>query len=150
MTFCATHQHAYINICSECYGSPILDPIRSRNGDMFFYSAYWQCWSRVLAPEGAHELGIIEVDLTPVNSFQDSAWERVKCISVRAHRTARRSGDLLVSELPASVVELMKKRLPPTSALLDKLIHDDLMPQIDWYKYRKVCNGGAALGDILK
>jgi hypothetical protein len=116
-------------------------PVVSRNGDMFFYSSYWRTWSRVLAPEGALDVGIVEVDLT-------GNWERVRTINIRAHRTARKSGDLLVRELPSEALEAMKKHMPG-QAILDVLLHEDLLPQIDWYKYRKVCNGGAAFGNII-
>lgn len=141
MPFCSLHQHAYHNICSECFGT--LAPVESRNGDMFFYSSYWHTWSRVLAPEGKLDVGIVEVDLTGGN------WERVRQINIRAHRTARKHGDLLVRELPADALELMKKHMPG-QAILDVLLHENLLPQIDWYKYRKVCNGGATFANILK
>jgi hypothetical protein len=141
--FCKIHQHAYIEICSECYDGRPFD-LKSRNGDKFRYSSYWRNWSRVLSPMNALPIGQVEVDLTPVttDSLQTS-WDRVARINIRTHRTAPDANEKLFDELPAIIVQKMEQWIP-SSLILDRLLHEDLLPQIDWDKYRKVCNGGAA------
>lgn len=123
--------------------------VKSRNGNLFYWSSYWHCWSRVLSVQGRLEIGTVEVDLTAINPTHAHAWERVRRINIRAHGTARGRGDQLVSALPGIWVDKMHEMLGD-AALVERLLHEDFLPSIDWYKYRKVCNGGAALADILK
>lgn len=123
--------------------------VRSRNGDMFKYSAYWQSWSRILSPLNKTPfIGQVEVDLTEINHLSGHYWwSTVSQINIRAHRTCLAQADILTPTLPAEVFEAMKVRIPDTQ-LLDRLMHEDLMPLIDWDKYQKVCNGGAPLETI--
>lgn len=125
-----------------------LMDLKSRNGDMFVYSAYWHTWSRVLSPMDALDIGQVEVDLTALGVY-GGAWRRVERVNIRVHHTPPESANKVVYELPAEVVQLMKKWIP-NSETLDRLLHEDLLPQIDWDKYRKLNNGGAPFNLITK
>ena len=129
--------------------------MKSLNGDLFVYSSYWHTWSRMLAPNNTvvHRdvrLGMIEVDLTAVNPNSSLQWPRVARVNIRVHRTSRDAGDILTDDLPERIIELMRSKIGEYPVLIERLLHDDLLPLIDWDKYQKVSNGGAALADILK
>lgn len=148
MPVCKVHQHSYVRACSECVMDAYRNGVKSRNGDAFIYSSYWSTWSRVIATKHQN-ISVVEVDLTAVNPHNDSGWPRVQRINIRSHCTTRDKSDVLCYTLPAHVFDLMKSRIPDT-LLLDRLLHEDLYPLIDWDKYNKICNGGAALADVLK
>lgn len=145
--FCEKHQHAFRNACSECVIEDHQQGVKSQNGDMFHYSAYWGSWSRVLRPQFGTN-STVEVDLTAINPSSDYGWPRVLSCNIRAHRTARATNDILCLSLPAHTVQLMRSRTDEQT--FNRLMHEDLLPLIDWDKYRKVDNGGAALANILK
>jgi len=121
--------------------------MKSLNGDKFVYSAYWRTWSRILSPYGALPVGQVEVDLTAVNPTSAHGWPKVSSINIRAHRTAQDFADIVTDDLPDSVLELMQVRIDDQE-IIDHLLHADLLPQIDWYTYRKICNGGASFNAI--
>jgi hypothetical protein len=121
--------------------------VESHNGDMFVYSSYWHTWSRVLRERSGGN-PTIEVDLTAINPTADYGWARVLSCNIREHYTHRGTHDIICRSLPAHAVLLMRERMD--SETFDKLVHQDLLPLIDWDKYREVCNGGAALKNILK
>jgi hypothetical protein len=148
MPVCQVHQHAYTRVCSECTVDAYRNGVKSRNGDMFIFSSYWGTWSRVLRAGNA-SIPTVEVDLTAINPNSDLAWPKVRAINIREHRTARSAKDELSLALPDYAFDLMKSRMPDQQ-LLDRLLHEDLLPLIDWQKYQLACNGGAALADILK
>lgn len=102
---------------------------------MYYYSSYFQNWSRVLLNNFYGEY--IEIDLTGM----DSDWERVKKQIIRTHRTARRPSDKLVMVLPADVEKQMQENLG--HELTRRLLTFDYLPNIDWVKYRKMSNGGS-------
>jgi hypothetical protein len=142
--FCVKHQHMYIKVCSECVIEDHKQGVQSQNGDMFHYSSYWGTWSRVLRTSSGGGDDTVEVDLTAVNL----QWPRVLACNVRSHRTMCARNDILCRSLPAHVVDLMHKRM--SMETFDQLVHADLLSLIDWDKYNKVCNGGAALIKIMK
>jgi hypothetical protein len=146
--FCAKHQHAFIKVCSECVVEEYKQGVQSLNGDMFRYSSYWGTWSRVLRRSSGGGDETVEVDLTAVNPHSDLQWPRVLSCNIRAHRTALASNDIVCRSLPKHAVDLMHSRMDLET--FDKLMHHDLLPLIDWEKYHKACNGGAALNNILK
>ena len=144
----------------------------------FNYSSYWGVYSRVLHSPGrkhsnvdlpAFESGsYIEVNLTPVNGWptDNEVWKRkiygeqgfaehvehqlaqVKFCRIRCHLTARDKKDETVTELPSNVLDGMNNNLQ--KSLVVFLLTSYILQLIDWDKYRKVCNGGADLKDILK
>ena len=129
--------------------------MKSLNGDKFFYSSYWRTWSRILAPMNTvmhrgTRLGQIEVDLTAVNGTSLHGWPRVARVNIRVHRTSMHNGDIVTDVLPEHRIDLMQQMLGDYPVLIERLLHDDLIPLIEWDKYNKVSNGGAALADILK
>ena len=146
--FCTKHQHAYIKVCSECVIEDHKQGVQSQNGDMFHYSSYWGTWSRILRVSSSGGDETVEVDLTAVNPHSDLQWPRVLACNIRAHRTARDTNDLICKSLPRHAVDLMHSRMDLET--FEQLMHHDLLPLIDWDKYNKVCNGGAALAKILK
>lgn len=121
--------------------------MKSQNGDLFTYNAYWRTWSRVLRPM-SQKHDQVEVDLTAINSDIESEWEAVRNIHIRSHCTPPSHGDKLEDELPDHVVKTLRNRFD--EATVQRLLHEDLLPLIDWDKYRKVDNGGAALSQISK
>jgi hypothetical protein len=123
----------------------------------YHYCSYWRTWSRILREPafvgGVLPRGVgpfVEVNLTPIHSFEHDhgGWEfEVKCIRVRSHGTARSHGDKDVDCLPEEVQIKMRESMP--FALYAFLTEADILPMIDWEKYNKVCNGGAALADCV-
>jgi hypothetical protein len=121
----------------------IPQPTRSLNNNMFVRSAYWRTWSRILQERTARgEIYTVEVNLTPVNiSFPHSWAEQVAPIIIRRHMTDRSHGDTFVGTLPAEVIEKMHTFLPFET--VERLLHEDFLPKIDWDKYPQQANGGA-------
>lgn len=113
---------------------------------LFVYSSYWGKWSRVLQYKNGHKPQV-EVDCEPVNLTQEG-WRRVGSILIRQHSTARRQADYYYEALPYEVVETMQENISEIAML--EILHGDLLPLIDWEKYRRVDNGGATLADILR
>lgn len=107
----------------------------------FVYSSYWHTWSRVLQ---TFKVGAIEINLT---ENMPSEWKRVKRENIRKHSTARDRSDKFANELPADVIAEMKQQLG--DELTERLLTFDYLPNIDWDKYNKQCNGGAAF-DLIK
>lgn len=150
MGLCTQHQYAFVKICSECVREALLaGGVASKiAGTKFVYSEYWRTWSRVLSPMDALEVGQVELDLTAINSTVTTFWPRIERINIRAHCTRPEAGDLVVDKLPVEVYQLMHKNLD--AELIQRLLHEDFLSRIDWYKYRKATNGGAAFASILK
>lgn len=109
------------------------------------HNAYWRTWNRSL---GSNQHGIWEANLTPVNaSFGQKEWDRqVASIKIRCHRTPPSYSDMFVDELPTEVLEQMLDHL--STDVVCKLLFADLTSDIDYDKYRAVCNGGAELERI--
>jgi hypothetical protein len=132
---------------------------------MFRLSNYWRCWSRILFHDAHDGRGMekmrekyniprhvktIEVDLTPVDYSGQTllGWDRVMTVNVRCHSTPLGSTDLYRGSLDDAVLQNMAEHLSPKA--MNALLHVDLLKYIDWDKYQKCCNGGAALGNIVK
>jgi hypothetical protein len=72
----------------------------------------------------------------------------VKTINIRRHATAYSNhNNKVVTYLPDSALELMKTWLD--KPLIERLLHEDFLPYIDWEKERKLSNAGAAF-DLIK
>lgn len=116
----------------------------------FHYSSYWCSWSRVIStscPKGPY----VEVDLTPIPSHRDTEakeWERIGNVWIRVHGTAPKRTDKNSDILPYDVMRKMEINIGQEK--MQRLLTEDFLSQIDWLKYEKVCNGGAALKDILR
>lgn len=134
-------------------------PTKSRTTNGFVYSSYWGTWSRVMYYEcrGTQDLKLnydipscvaVEVNLTAVNPTVGLDWERVKAITIRAHGTPYGPKDEVTSYLPDYVLERMREWLD--EALIERLLHEDFLPHIDWVKHRQHCNGGAPFDLIVK
>jgi len=117
----------------------VAHPVVSRNGDMFVYSSYWHTWSRVLKPMRNNPMrgNQVELDLTSHSAVH---WSRVSMLNIRKHCTAPHMGDRVVAELPAEVVAEMTQWMG--AALVERLLHENFMPHIDWAAYERACNGG--------
>ena len=141
----------------------------------FHYSSYWGTYSRVLHSPGRKHANVelpkyetgayIEVDLTPINGwphedqrkmYGDKLYaehvqyqlNQVRFVNIRSHGTRRDAKDEILGCLPANVIEQMKNNLD--HSLVNFLLTGNILPLIDWNKYRKVCNGGASLKDCIK
>lgn len=131
---------------------------RSRNNNAFVYSSYWGSWSRVLFHESdkklARQYGLesntwIELDLTAINPHDISGWrDGVQYANIRCHSTTRGDRDRIVGTLPGHVVKRMREFL--TEDCVQKLLHADYLPYIDFEKGRKVNNGGFKFADATK
>jgi len=112
----------------------------------FHYSSYWGSWSRVLSHEGNC---YVEVNLTTIPNCSSSSWEDdVAEVVIRRHYTARRHGDIDTDELPRDIHEAMIEHLGKEMTI--SLLGSDFLPEIDWEKYHKHCNGGCPLDKCLK
>lgn len=137
----------------------------SNNGNVFHYSSYWRTWSRVLfhmpldtRQDHPHhvlkrDLGIdstwIEIDLTAINPSVRTQWEsHVQHGNIRAHHTDLRADDLITGTLPGSVVHEMQQWLKPD--VVQKLIHADYLPHLDFKRLRQNSNGGAAFKNCFR
>ena len=118
--------------------------------DVIRYCGYWHNYSRILTHSCVECGGMqVEVNLTPIPCCHSSSWATdVAPIRIRAHCTARGSGDLGMTILPEKIRAEMVKNLG--AELVERLLTEDFLSLIDWDKYRAVNNGGANLGDILK
>lgn len=118
--------------------------------NLFVYSAYWGTWSRVLQfmQGGDNPVAQVEVNLTAVNPTTKLDWRRVPLIVIRKHVTARSDRDLYVADLPDNALALMKEWLDEDT--IQRLLHEDFLPQIDWDKYNQHCNGGCFLHQCIK
>ena len=124
--------------------------VRSKNNNMFVYSSYWGCWSRILQEATPHNDGnFIEVNLTAINPTYEHSWkEQIEPIRIRRHGTSRDRNDKFVGTLPQEAYDMMCRHLP--QELIERLMHEDFLPNIDWEKYRKHSNGGAPFELIKK
>jgi hypothetical protein len=117
---------------------------------MFVYSSYWGRWSRILqegTPQNGYEF--IEVSVTAINPTHDYSWaDQIMSVNIRRHGTQRDRKDVFVGTLPEAAVAMLDKHIPKEVQHL--LLHEDLLPQIDWELYRKHCNGGAPFHLIRK
>lgn len=123
--------------------------VRSKNNNMFVYCSYWGCWSRILRESTIHSPEpTVEVNLTAVNGRSEHDWASTRQIWIRAHGTSRDKKDQFVGTLPEEVIALMREWMD--APLIERLLHEDFLPEIDWAKYRKLNNGGAAFPLICK
>lgn len=135
----------------EQFYAPKIKGVRSKNNNMFVYSSYWQTWSRILQEGTVHNnFECIEVNVTPVNPTRPESWERqILSVKIRKHSTARSSRDKFVGTLPESAVADLNKYIP--KEIQEFLLHEDLLPQIDWDKYREHSRlGGGADFDLIR
>lgn len=129
--------------------------MRSRNNNMFHYTSYWGHWSRILFHDAGgrgmekmrEKYGIpqsiktIEVDIV-------SEVDRMQCVNIRTHCTEFAKHDRLVGTLPEDIVCCINHLLTP--AMVNAVVHADLLKYIDWDKYQEHCNGGAAFKFITR
>lgn len=119
--------------------------VRSKNNNVFVFSSYWNTWSRVLVEMDSHgQAHTVEVNLTALGS---SDWIKTESINIRRHVTSRDRNDKFVGTLPAKAVEYMREHM--SDEIVERLLHEDFLPQIDWSLYSKHCNGGAQF-DLIK
>lgn len=127
-----------------------ISGLRSKNNNVFVFNSYWRTWSRVLNQRCTRsELNTVEVNLTPVNPLVVNNWiDQIEPIIIRSHVTDTSPDGVFVGTLPYEVIIRMEQVLDP--ALIDRLLHEDFLPQIDWTKYRQHNNGGAKFDLICK
>lgn len=108
--------------------------------NLFVYSAYWGTWSRVLRFMNKGNTGQVEVNLTATNLDFSRDWDKVASLNIRLHGTSRDAKDLYVKELPANALGWMRNWLD--APVIERLLHEDFLPKIDWELYNKNTNGG--------
>ena len=127
------------------------NPVARRNWiekPLFYNDAYWGTWSRILS---WHAGTTVELNLTPINPRDPGAWEeQVAGFRIRRHQTPR-DHSRVANRLPERVKESMLGRLDADLVLALLNTPDrEILEQIDWDKYERVCNGGANLANIKK
>lgn len=123
--------------------------IRSLNNNVFHYSSYWGAWSRILQEGTPHNDGYhIEITITAINPTHEHAWKELADLRIRRHGTMRDRKDLFVGTLPEHSLEMMRRYLD--APLIERLLHEDFLPHIDWTKHRQHNNGGAPFELIRK
>lgn len=154
--------HGLTNAGSELHWLLVgnLFAVRSQNNNVFKYCSYWGSWSRVLWHESDQKLrssigfdarasSFIELDLTAVNSDSKLHWEsHTQHANIRTHCTAIGPNDKFTMTLPGRAVYRMREWL--TEDAVQKLIHADYLPYIDFEKGRKASNGGFKFVDAQK
>jgi len=135
-----------------------MSSTRSRNNNVFKFSSYWRTWSRVLWHKSDRKLQEkisfdpkcyewVELDLTPSNPTSGE-WYHVQVGNVREHLTALSYGDLITGSLPDEMVREMQKNMPAEN--VERLLHADYMPYLDFDKGRLRNNGGFNPNDAFK
>jgi hypothetical protein len=105
------------------------------------YSAHWRAWSRVLSDkDGVY----VELNLSHINGM----WDKVKEETIREHRTTRSPKDVEQENLPVAVKQAMVAVLG--AKFVERLLTYDYLSEVDWAKYKKIANGGAAFNQIRK
>lgn len=119
------------------------------------YCSYWGTYSRVLAgPKPWHDgeretSDIVEVNVSPINGWDSyDAKDQVGNIRIRRHGTTASKRDRDLNMLHMRHVEQLIVNAGLEKARL--ILFGDLLPQIDWKKYREHCNGGADFDLIRK
>lgn len=113
------------------------------------YSSYWGTYSRILC-EKYDGWQTVELDLTPINPSWDNSWINIPKFSIRFHCTARTDRDTISSRLPKHWFDELGKRVGKDKR--HALLTQDIMPLIDYDKYRKAGKGGGVVNliDCLK
>jgi hypothetical protein len=92
-------------------------------------------------------LNMVEVDVTPVNGMSGD-WERIGKVWIRQHGTQIGAGDKFTNVIPMDWYHELGYRIGNRQR--DYILYYDILPMIDWNKYRQVNNGGASLMMITK
>lgn len=106
----------------------------------FHYSAYWRAWSRILSEKDGER---VEVNLTPIPGCYSDGWGKVAEIWIRRHRTLDAVRDIRAMVLPIDTQNDMVNNLG--GEMTELLLTSNILPHIDWAKYRALSNGGAPL-----
>src|SRR6478609_8620986 len=133
-------------------------PMRSRNNNVFHYSAYWRTWSRILFHDAdgrgmqqmrrkyeiPDHIKTVEIDLTAINPTTVHHWlDTIQYGNLRAHCTPIGKDDIIVGSLDSTTLHLMQQWLPART--VDILLHADILPFIDWEVWQKRHVGGGIL-----
>lgn len=111
------------------------------------WSSYWGTWSRVLRHLGRDQT-CVEVNLSPVNHDIPENWVKIGMVWIREHGTTPGKDDKFERRLPETWFKAMAEHVNKDVRHL--LLTADILPMIDFDKYRAVSNGGAPLSKILK
>ena len=110
------------------------------------WNSYWGTWSRILRHLG-RERTCVEINLSPVNHQDDDNWRKVGMVWIREHGTAPGDKDTFVHRLPPEWFKIVGEKVG--ADVRHFLMTEDILPMIDFDKYRKISNGGAPLSKIL-
>lgn len=111
---------------------------------VFLYNSYWRTWTRVLLESMNREGICVEINLTHINGH----WDRVPLEIIRRHTTNRGVNDRLTNVLPLDIQAAIKHNVG--EELYKRLLTYDYLPEIDWQKYDKICNGGAEFAKVRR
>lgn len=117
----------------------------------FRLCSYWGTWNRILT---VSRVGIVELDLTPVNWGNSSGkWANTKLEVLRVHGTSTKD-DKEYDELPAQVREIMVRHYGET--LTERMLTFDYLAEVSPEQIRSALdksNGGGvplfAIKEIL-
>jgi hypothetical protein len=111
----------------------------SNNKDWFYYSSYWRKWYRVLVRGGGEHSHQVEIPITPLNdNWMEIQPGLIKRWDIRYNSVLFERGDKWTHHLPDEVYTNIKDNLGKETA--DFLIHADILPMIDWFKYNELIN----------
>lgn len=119
------------------------------------YSSYWGTYSRTLVsarlgiqPELGRIYTSVELDLTPINSYDVSNWSPLKELLFRIHCTTPDRSDQDLESVPENVLAKMVEMYGNT--IVDRMLTEDFLSKIDLEKLRAAPCGGTPLPHVLK
>jgi len=115
--------------------------MKSLNGDLFAFNAYWKRWSRVLRRSSRKATPNVEVDVSPANWDDGRELGRIKAINIRAYTFWNDGRWTYHTEIPDHIVDSLEGLFGKD--IVKQLLHDDLFPLLDLERYTQVANNGA-------
>lgn len=114
--------------------------IISSNGDIFYYSAHWDCWSRLLLRCGREQGYYKEIAIgltTPNKTKKSSALHLVRSESIRIYKNiSRHVDDIYTHVLPHHIYQQMTDQMGIAAA--NRLIDFDYLSSVDLDKLLRV------------
>lgn len=110
--------------------------MKSKVSPGFIYDKRFGTWHRVLAKVGAcHGAAgdMVVLEITPQRPQDLKSWRRTVQFPILLIEPDRAINLEIHESLPILVYKMIKKNLGASG--VDRLIHEDVLKKIDWYKY---------------
>lgn len=121
----------------------------NKQKDWFVKDNYWNHYSRALQRMGGTFDKAIDVSVEPINGDFENEWEGLKEVRIRVHTTLDK-GDVFRHHFPDHIESNLIEMIGPE--ITKNLLHDDLLKEIDWKKFKKIDaahTGGGGIPFIL-